>query len=82
MSRPVTLRLPEETLAALDQLAKRTGRSRNWLVVRALEDFAEISEWQLPAIEAGIDAANRGDFATDEEMDRIWSKYRRHSRSR
>ena len=64
-----------EVLAALDRLAERTGRSRNWLVARAVEDFAAINEWQLPKIEAGIAAADRKDFASDEEMARIWTKF-------
>src|SRR5208283_1263717 len=35
---PFTIRLDESTLNARDHLAKKTDRSRNWLVSRAVED--------------------------------------------
>jgi predicted transcriptional regulator len=75
MAHAFTVRLRSETLAALDQLANGTGRSRSWLVARAIEDYAAINEWQLPKIEAGIEAADRGDFVSDEEMAVLWAKF-------
>ena len=37
-----------------------------------------LSDEERTAVRAGIDAARRGDFASDEEMDEF---YRRHSRA-
>ncbi len=62
-------------LNALDQLAEKTDRSRNWLVTRAIEDFVALNAWQLGKIEAGIAAADRGDFASDEELARVRKKF-------
>jgi predicted transcriptional regulator len=75
MPAAFTVRLEEATLSALDQLAGKTDRSRNWLVVRAIEDFVAINSWQLEKIEAGIAAAERGEFASDEELARVKSKF-------
>jgi predicted transcriptional regulator len=75
MSAAFTVRLEEATLSALDQLAGKTDRSRNWLVVRAIEDFVALNGWQLKKIEAGIAAADRGEFASDEELARVKSKF-------
>jgi predicted transcriptional regulator len=75
MSAAFTVRLEEATLSALDQLAGKTDRSRNWLVVRAIEDFVALNSWQLKKIEAGIAAADRGEFASDEELARVKSKF-------
>jgi len=55
-------------LSALDTLAEKTERSRNWLVSRAIESYVSLNAWQIAKIEEGIAAADRGDFATDEEM--------------
>ena len=77
MSAAFTVRLEEATLSALDQLAGKTDRSRNWLVVRAIEDFAALNGWQVEKIEAGIAAADRGEFASDEELAHIKSKFAR-----
>ncbi len=75
MPAPFTVRLDESTLNALDHLAEKTDRSRNWLVARAIEDFVVLNAWQLDKIEAGIAAANRGDFASDEELAHVKEKF-------
>jgi predicted transcriptional regulator len=75
MSAAFTVRLDETTLGALDQLAEKTERSRNWLVSRAVEDFVALNAWQLGKIEAGLAAANRGDFASDDDVARVRKKF-------
>jgi predicted transcriptional regulator len=35
----------------------------------------ELEEWQLAEIRAGLDAADRGEFASDEEVASIFAKY-------
>ncbi len=75
MPAPFTVRLDESTLNALDGLAKKTERSRNWLVVRAVEDFVALNAWQIDKIEAGLAAADRGDFASDDELARVRMRF-------
>ncbi len=75
MPAPFTVRLDETTLNALDHLAEKTDRSRNWLVSRAVEDFVALNAWQIDKIEAGIAAADRGDFASDDELARVRKKF-------
>jgi len=75
MPAPFTVRLDEATLNALDRLAEKTDRSRNWLVTRAVEDFVALNAWQVGKIEAGLAAANRADFAQDEELARVRKKF-------
>jgi predicted transcriptional regulator len=75
MSAAFTVRLDETTLGALDQLAEKTERSRNWLVSRAVEDFVALNAWQLGKIEAGLAAADRGDFASDDDVARVRKKF-------
>jgi predicted transcriptional regulator len=70
-----TLRLSEETLEALDRLAEKTERSRSWLATKAIEDYVALNAWQIGKIEAGIAAADRGDFASDEDVARVAGKY-------
>jgi len=77
MSAPFTVRLEEETLNELDNLAEKTERSRNWLVSRAIESYLSLNAWQIAKIEEGIAAADRGDFATDEEMAELRAKLTR-----
>lgn len=75
MSAAFTVRLDETTLGALDRLAEKTERSRNWLVAKAVEDYLAQNAWQVAKIEAGIAAADRGDFASDNELARVRKKF-------
>ena len=75
MTAAFTLRLDDETLKALDHLAEKTDRSRSWLAARAIEDYIVLNAWQIARIEAGINAADRGDFADDREVARVLIKY-------
>jgi predicted transcriptional regulator len=70
-----TLRLDEATLDALDQLAEKTERSRSWVATKAIEDYVALNAWQIGKIEAGIAAADRGDFASDHDVARAVGKY-------
>ena len=75
MSAAFTVRLDELTLGALDRLAERTERSRNWLVAKAIEDYLALNAWQVEKIEARIAAAKKGDFASDGEVARLREKF-------
>ncbi|MBV1703624.1 MAG: CopG family ribbon-helix-helix protein [Hyphomicrobiales bacterium] len=75
MPAPFTVRLDDSTLNALDDLAEKTDRSRNWLVARAVEDFVALNAWQIGKIAAGLEAADRGDFASDSQLARVRKKF-------
>jgi RHH-type rel operon transcriptional repressor/antitoxin RelB len=48
MTRAISLRLPENLVAALDELARETERSRTYLTRKALERYlAEQADLQL-----------------------------------
>lgn len=71
----LTIQLDPNTLGALDRLAEKTDRSREWLVNKAVEDYVAVNAWQIRKIEEGIAAADRGDFASDEELARLREKF-------
>jgi predicted transcriptional regulator len=64
----VTTRIDEETRSRLDQLAKATDRSRSWLVADAIRRYVSEEGWQVAAVEEGVQQAEAGDFATEEEV--------------
>ena len=71
MTAAFTIRLDDETLAKLDALANDTDRSRSWLAAKAIENYVELNAWQIAKIKEGIAQADRGEFATEEELDAI-----------
>lgn len=72
-----TVRLADETADKLDRLAAKLDRSRSYVAARAIEDFVARESWQLAEVEAGLADANRGDFATDAEVETVLAKYLR-----
>ncbi|WP_018264237.1 CopG family ribbon-helix-helix protein [Methylosinus sp. LW4] len=75
MTASVTVRLDEPTLAALDEMARKTSRSRDEIVARAVEDFVASDARLLEKIIEGLAAADSGDFASDEEVTRVRRKF-------
>lgn len=76
----LTLRLPAELKERLERLAAATDRSRAWLACDALEAYLAANEWQIAKIEAGVRAADAGDFATADEVREVFRRPRGASR--
>ena len=74
-----TVRILEETSDKLDELAVKMDRSRSFLAAKAIEEFVAREAWQLTEIEAGLAEANRGEFASEAEVERVLGKYLRKS---
>ncbi len=75
-----TVRVLEDTAEKLDELAIKMDRSRSFLAAKAIEEFVAREAWQLAEIEAGLAEANRGEFASEEEVERVIGKYLRKPR--
>jgi len=74
MSEPVTLRLDAATRKRLDKLAKATERSRAALAADAVRQYLDLNEWQIAAIQAGVQEANRGRFIDHGKLKAKWEK--------
>ncbi|TCL95756.1 putative transcriptional regulator [Rhizobium sp. PP-WC-2G-219] len=75
-----SVRVPDETAARLDQLAEKLDRSRSYMAAQAIEEFIAREEWQLAEIEAGLADADRGDFASTDDVANVVGKYVKSSR--
>ena len=75
MAKSVTVRLDEEVLGALDRLAERSDQSRDWFVERAIESYIALRTSHERQIEAGVEAADRSDFASDADIERLKAKF-------
>lgn len=71
-----TVRADSKKVRALDKLAKRQDRSRNYLVNQAIDQLLEMNAWQIERTKEGVKAADEGRFVGDSEMDRIFNKYK------
>ncbi len=74
-STTMTVRLPSEVKEGLDRLAKSTERSRSRLAASAITEFVKAQEWQITEIQRGIRQADRGEFATSDEVAALFTKW-------
>jgi predicted transcriptional regulator len=70
-----SVRIPKELQVRLDELARATGRSRNFLVTEALQRYVEQEAWQVGQITEGLRALEHGDIATEAEMQEVWDRW-------
>jgi predicted transcriptional regulator len=55
-----TLRLPTALRDELDALAEATGRSKNYLMQQAIEEFVAAQRWQLARTQRALDDVRAG----------------------
>ena len=71
----VTARIPEETAARLNELAKATQRSKSHLVGEALAAYLETQAWQIARIAESVAQADAKEFATDKQVKAAFAKW-------
>ena len=71
----VTIQLDDKVLGELDALAAKIERSREDLLGEAVADYLAFQQWQVEEIEAGLAEADRGEFASDEEVAAVFAKF-------
>ncbi len=71
----VTTRLDPETKGKLDLLAKSTARSRSFLVSEAVRAYVKEQAWQIDAIKEGVEQADAGNFASNDEIRSTFGKW-------
>jgi predicted transcriptional regulator len=72
----ISFRTDKKKAAKLDSLAKAAGRTRTEVIDDALESHFFLQELILTRIDAGIKAADEGRFATDEEVQAEFARWR------
>ena len=71
----ISLRVPSELSAKLDHLVKVTKRNKADLLLHWVEDGIALEEWQLQELEAGINEADAGLFATKHDVGKVLTKW-------
>jgi RHH-type rel operon transcriptional repressor/antitoxin RelB len=76
----LTLRLDGALRRKLDKLADATRRSRSFLAAEAIRDYVSLNSWQIEEIHKGLAEAERGEFASENEVKRVAKKWARRAR--
>lgn len=72
----VTTRIPVEDKDRLDKLASATGRTKAFIIANAIQNYLEHEAWQIEETTQALKEANAGDFATDEETEAFFAKWK------
>ena len=59
----------------IEALAKATARTKSFLAIDALTSYVERESWQIRDIHEGIQEADAGEFAADEQVKAVFAKY-------
>ena len=66
----VSVRIKSDVAIRLENLARSMDHSKSYLAAEAIEEYLDIHEWQLDAINLGIHAADKGEVLSLEEVKR------------
>lgn len=66
--KAATVRIEDDVLGRVDDLAKELNRSRNWIINQALTRFIEYDDWFVREVKNGLKEVERGEIATDAEV--------------
>ena len=79
-SAVLTLRLDPKLKDQLDRLSKAMSRSRSFVAAQAIQEFVALNEWQIGEIKKAIVEADRGDFASDKQVQDSLKRWTRRAR--
>ena len=75
MSATVTIRVESELKQRLEHLAEAMQRSKSFLAAQAIRDFVDLNEWQVKEIKQAVVEADRGEFASDQDVAAVFGKW-------
>lgn len=70
----VSFRTDSEKLDTLDALANALDRDRSYILNEAINAYLELYRWQIDHIKEGIKQADANDFASEEEVAKIFRR--------
>jgi predicted transcriptional regulator len=67
--------VPVSVSTQLDELASATARTKSFVVVEALSHYLTEQSWQVQEVTAALTEMDRGEFATDAQVNAVFAKY-------
>ena len=72
----LSFRTADATKVQLDLLAKQQQRDRSFVINEAINYYLSLQEWQLQHIQKGVEQVKNNEFATDEEVNAAFAKWK------
>ena len=74
-AKTINVRLPEALYDQIDALARGTARTTTYLTIDALTRDGQCESWQIRDIHEGVQEADAGELATDDQVKAVFAKY-------
>ena len=74
-ARTINVRLPEALYKQIEELSKATARTKSFLAIDAPTNYVQHESWQIRDIQEGIEEADAGEFASDQQIKAVFAKY-------
>ncbi len=71
----LTLRLDPKLKKQLDRSSRSMNRSRSFVAAEAIREYVSLNDCQIAEIKKGIAEADRGDFVSDNGVERTGKKW-------
>ena len=71
----ITMRVEAELRRRLERLAKAQRRSKSFVAAEALRDYVDVHEWQIAETRKALAEAERGDFAREDQVQRVMGRF-------
>ena len=73
--KPLNVCHPFDIATELKALTKATSRTKSFLTVEALREYLQVQAWHVQDIKGGLAEADRGEFASEDEVATFFAKY-------
>jgi predicted transcriptional regulator len=74
--KATSVRLDDETLTRVGQMAEAMDRPRAWLMAEAIKQYVAREEWFINEAEKGVKAADEGRLIDHEDVKAKWEAKR------
>lgn len=74
--RATSIRLDDETLKRVGEMAEAMERPRAWLMAHAIKQYVEREEWFIHEVEKGAQAADEGRLVDHADVKAKWEAKR------
>tara|TARA_Y100000817_G_C16473422_1_gene374732 strand:+ start:135 stop:497 length:363 start_codon:yes stop_codon:yes gene_type:complete len=74
--KATSVRLDDETLARVGEMAKAMDRPRAWLMAEAIKQYVAREEWFIQEVEKGVKAADEGRLTDHTDVKTKWEAKR------
>ena len=73
----LSFRTQDETKQRLDAIAQQQNRDRSFIINQAIDYYLSLYDWHVKHIMQGVEQAAKQEFASDNEVKKVFDKWKK-----